>query len=62
MARNKDEVGKGKDDWLDYQNKLKEIKQNKVDDVENQKKKVEVLEKRKLAKKPSPNAGGFQLG
>jgi hypothetical protein len=62
MAVNKDEVGKGKDDWMNYQNKLKEIKQNKIDDVENQKKKAEVLEKRKLARKPSPGQGGFQLG
>lgn len=62
MSVNKDEVGKGKDDWLSYKNKMNEVKQNKVDDAENQKKKAEVVEKRRLAKKPSPNQGGFQLG
>lgn len=65
MAVNKDELGKGKDDWMNYQKKLQEIKQNKVDDKAHQEEVAKKAAERAAKKgtKPTKVPGqGFQLG
>jgi len=59
---NKDEIGKGKDDWMDYVNKRKQIKEDRVEDKKNQEKKIKAVEKVREKRKTKPEGGGFQLG
>ena len=55
--REQDELTKGKSDWMNYQQKKSQIKDDRKLDQEHN----ENIAKRKLRKQPNPN-GGIQLG
>jgi hypothetical protein len=62
MARNKDELGKGKDDWMNMQNKKKQIKEDKIADVQNNEEIAKKLEEKRAKRKVREPGEGFQLG
>jgi hypothetical protein len=60
--RNKDDLGKGKDDWLDYVNKRKQIKEDRKADAENNEEIAKKQAEKKAKRKVREPGEGFQLG
>jgi hypothetical protein len=50
-VREKDDLNKGKDDWMSYKNKLNQIREDKNADKENNEKIAQNLEKKREASK-----------
>lgn len=67
MTIPRDPISQGKSDWLNYNQKKTEVKENKVLDAANQEEKAKIIEKKKEEQKLPPKAphnpnGGMQLG
>lgn len=63
MSLNKDELSKGKDDWLNYQQKRNQIKEDRVADKEHNEEVAKKMEqKRTKRKERKPGGGSFHLG
>jgi plasmid maintenance system antidote protein VapI len=62
MARNKDALGQGKDDWMNMQNKKKQIKEDRVEDAANNEEIAKKITEKREKRKVREPGEGFQLG